>query len=136
MCSKRRETQRSREAGKARAVKAGRASAKKKACIVKARKRREAGKAWQGRAVPPALSGRYLTVRPGTSLVDEPHVLYPDSTFYGQNRRQKKISAGNRARQKKRYAAKKLNVSITDADRDVSGTVGRRPRPGFGAPSV
>ena len=51
-------------------------------------------------------------------------------------RRQKKISAGNRARQKKRYAAKKLNVSITDADRDVSGTVGRRPRPGFGVPSV
>jgi len=46
-----------REAGKARAVKAGRASAKKKACIVKARKRREAGKAWQGRTVPPALSG-------------------------------------------------------------------------------
>ena len=31
------------------------------------------------------FNARYLTVRPGTSLVDEPHVLYPDSTFYGQN---------------------------------------------------
>ncbi len=33
-----------------------------------------------------AFNARYLTVRPGTSLVDEPHVLYPDSTFYGSNR--------------------------------------------------
>jgi hypothetical protein len=96
-----------REAGKARAVKAGRASAKKKACIVKARKRREAGKAWQGRAVPPALSGRYLTVRPGTSLVDEPHVLYPDSTFYGQNRRQKKDQRRESGTSEKKVCCKK-----------------------------
>lgn len=33
-----------------------------------------------------AFNARYLTVRPGTSLVDKPHLLYPDSTFYGSNR--------------------------------------------------
>ena len=33
-----------------------------------------------------AFNARYLQVRPGTSLVDKPHILYPDSTFYGSNR--------------------------------------------------
>ena len=33
-----------------------------------------------------AFNARYLTVRPGTALVDEPHILYPDSTYYGSNR--------------------------------------------------
>ena len=33
-----------------------------------------------------AFNARYLHVRPGTALVDEPHILYPDSTFYGSNR--------------------------------------------------
>ena len=32
-----------------------------------------------------AFNERYLTVRPGTSPVDKPHVLFPDSTFYGGN---------------------------------------------------
>ena len=33
-----------------------------------------------------AFNARYLQVRPGTSLVDKPHILFPDSTFYGSNR--------------------------------------------------
>ena len=33
-----------------------------------------------------AFNARYLSVRPGTSLVKKPHVLFPDSTFYGSNR--------------------------------------------------
>ncbi|MBR1576113.1 MAG: exo-alpha-sialidase [Bacteroidales bacterium] len=33
-----------------------------------------------------AFNARYLHVRPGTSRVDRPHILYPDSTFYGLNR--------------------------------------------------
>ena len=32
-----------------------------------------------------SYNAKYLTVRPGTSLVDKPHILYPDSTFYGTN---------------------------------------------------
>ena len=32
-----------------------------------------------------AFNARYLTVRPGTSPVDRPHILFPDSTFYGAN---------------------------------------------------
>ena len=32
------------------------------------------------------FNDRYLTIREGSSLVDTPHILYPDSTFYGTNR--------------------------------------------------
>ena len=32
-----------------------------------------------------AFNARYLQVRPGTSLVDKPHILFPDSTYYGSN---------------------------------------------------
>ena len=32
-----------------------------------------------------AFNAKYLQARPGTSLVDKPHVLYPDSTYYGAN---------------------------------------------------
>ena len=32
-----------------------------------------------------AFNFKYLQVRPGTSLVDKPHILFPDSTFYGRN---------------------------------------------------
>ena len=32
------------------------------------------------------FNARYLRVRPGSSLVDKPHILYPDSTYYGSNR--------------------------------------------------
>lgn len=32
------------------------------------------------------FNSRWLTVREGTSLVDKPHLLYPDSTWYGSNR--------------------------------------------------
>ena len=31
------------------------------------------------------FNGKYLTVRPGTSLMDTPHICYPDSTYYGAN---------------------------------------------------
>jgi alpha-L-rhamnosidase len=31
------------------------------------------------------FNAKYLTVRPGSSLVDKPHILFPDSTFYGGN---------------------------------------------------
>ncbi len=32
-----------------------------------------------------AFNGKFLTVKPGTSPVKTPHILYPDSIFYGNN---------------------------------------------------
>ena len=32
-----------------------------------------------------AFNARWLNFRPGSALVDEPHPLFPDSTFYGSN---------------------------------------------------
>ena len=35
--------------------------------------------------VKKAFNDKFLTVRPGTSSVSKPHILYPDSIFYGNN---------------------------------------------------
>ncbi len=38
-----------------------------------------------GDEVKEAFNKKFLTVKPGTSPADKPHILYPDSIFYGNN---------------------------------------------------